>query len=86
MQADQINGSTPLGIWDFGLALASRQGLPVLNRTKRCVFSLGINACEATVTISLRYTCKIYLLCLGFPALLGFVLGGELARGGLFLF
>ena len=35
-------------------------------------FSLGINACEATVTISLRYTCKIYLLCLGFPALLSF--------------
>ena len=38
MQADQINGSTPLEILDFGLALASRQGLPVLKRTKRCVF------------------------------------------------
>ena len=62
MQADQINCLKPLEIWDFGLALASRQRLPVLKRTKRCVF------------------------CLDFPALLGFVSGGELTWGGLFLF
>ena len=28
MQADQINWSTLLEIWDFGLALASRQPTP----------------------------------------------------------
>ncbi len=38
MQADQINCLKLLEILDFGLALASRQGLPVLKRTKRCVF------------------------------------------------
>ena len=38
MQADQINCLKPLEIWDFGLALASRQRLPVLKRTKWCVF------------------------------------------------
>ena len=53
----QINCLKLLEIWDFGLALASRQGLPVLKRTIWCVF------------------------CLVFPALLDFVLGGEVARG-----
>ena len=44
MQADQINCLKSLEIWDFGLALASRQRLPVLKRTKRCVFSLDFSA------------------------------------------
>ncbi len=30
MQADQANCLKPLEIWDFGLALASRQRLPVI--------------------------------------------------------
>ncbi len=38
MQADQIDCLKLLEILDFGLALASRQWLPVLKRTKRCVY------------------------------------------------
>ncbi len=38
---DQIDCLKQLEILDFGLALASRQGLPVLKRTKRCVFFVG---------------------------------------------
>ena len=38
MQADQINCLKLLEIWDFGLALASRQPVPELNRTIWCVF------------------------------------------------
>ena len=82
MQADQINCLKPLEIWDFLLDLASRQPAPELKRTIWCVFSLGINACEATVTISPRYTCKIYLLCLDLPALLIFMFGVPPVRGG----
>ncbi len=60
MQAEQSTGRPLLEIWDFGLALTSRQRLPVLKRTIWCVFLLD------------------------FFALLGFVLGGEPARGGCF--
>ena len=38
MQADQINCLKLLEIWDFGLALASRQPAPVLKRAIWCVF------------------------------------------------
>ena len=62
MQADQINRLKLLEILDFGLALASRQGLPVSKRTIWCVF------------------------CLVFPALLIFVLGSKVMRGGWVLF
>ena len=41
MQADQINCLKLLEIWDFGLALASRQRLPVSKRTIWCVFLFG---------------------------------------------
>ena len=44
MQADRINCLKQLEILDFGPNLASRQRLPVLKRTKRCVFSLDFFA------------------------------------------
>ena len=44
MQMDQINCLKPLEIWDFGLALVSRQPAPVLKRTIWCVFYLDFPA------------------------------------------
>ena len=44
MQADKSTGRPLLEIWDFGLALASRQRLPVLKRTIWCGFCLDFFA------------------------------------------
>ncbi len=67
MQADQINCMKLLEILDFLLDLASRQGLPVLKRTKRCVFfgfpcffdfCVGCAACAGRAVFILGGACK----------------------------